>query len=203
MRSYQFKRERPTFKTAHDYFKTGSFLTHPRIHSLRGKKRDEEIRKVADGLSQITKHFPRTRNLEYAILKSHLIVEHAVTEYIRAFVATAVDAKDIRFTFSQKLEIAYLLGFGVNDPVLLPTVERLNKIRNQVAHTFVLDRAAFDEMLRINHEDYNDFKPKNDTGRIRVLRWICISICGYVSGQIEAAYVMAKKDEQTIKALQK
>lgn len=199
MRSYQFKRERPTFKGAHDFFKTGSFSTNPNIHLLRGKKRDREIRKVTDGLFHITEHFPRTQNLEYAILKSHLIVEHAVTEYVRAFSATAIEAKDIRFTFSQKLEIAYLLGFGANDPVLLPTVERLNKIRNQVAHTFVLNRAALDEMLRVNHEDYDNFKPKNDRERIRFLRSICIFICGCVAGLIEASYVMAKMDEKKLR----
>ena len=78
-----------------------------------------------------------------------MIVEYALTQYIRCFVLVAVQAEDVRFTFSQKLEIAYLLGFGANHPILLPTIERLNKVRNQVAHTFTLDRAALDEMLRI------------------------------------------------------
>jgi hypothetical protein len=103
----------------------------------------------------------------------------------------AGDVLDIRFTFSQKLEFAYLLGFGANDPILLPTVERLNKVRNQVAHTFTLDRILVDELLRINHEDYDGFKPKNDRERIRGLRWICAGVCGRVAGEIHAAYAMA------------
>src|SRR5690242_16222870 len=109
MRSYQIKRERPTFKTTHDYHKDGSFLTDPQIHGLSGKEREAEIRKVEDDLAEIVpRQFPRTQKLEYAILKSNLIVEHAVTQYIRCFALVAVHADDIRFTFSQKLEIAYL-----------------------------------------------------------------------------------------------
>lgn len=142
-------------------------------------------------LQLIKQQFPRTQNLEYAILKSHLIVEHALVQYIRCFANTAVSEKDLRFTFSQKLEIAYLFGFGTNSPTLLPTVERLNKIRNQVAHTFSLDRIATDELLRINAADYDTFKPANDKERIRGLRWICAAICGRVAGEIEASYAMA------------
>jgi hypothetical protein len=196
MRSFQFKRERPTFKTAHDFFKNGGFSTDPATHFLRGEQREAEIDKIDGSLLHITKQqFPRTQNLEYAILKAHLIVEYAITEFIRGFAMTAIEPTEIRFTFSQKLEIAYLLGFGVNSPIILPTVERLNKVRNQVAHKFVLDRAAVDEMLRINHEDYENFNPKSDRERIRMLRWICNYICGLVSGNILAAYTLAKRDE--------
>ena len=137
------------------------------------------------------REFPRTQNLEYAILKSHLIIEYALTQYIRCFSAVVVSTESIRFTFAQRLEIAYLLGFGNNDPISLPTVERLNKVRNQVAHTFNLDRVALDEMLLINSEDYDAFKVKNDRERISRLRSICAFICGRVAGESLAAHVVA------------
>lgn len=195
MREYQIRRERPTLKTAHEFFKEGWFHFDPKRHALSGEEREAEIRKVRHKLHEIVKRFPRTQNLEYAILKSHLIVEHALVQYIRSFTTIAVSIKDIRFTFSQKLEIAYLLGFGADDPILLPTVEALNKVRNQVAHTFTLDRAAVDELLQINHEDYRAFKPKNDRERIQALRWLCSFICGRVSGEILGAYfVLARRN---------
>jgi hypothetical protein len=195
MHRRQTKRERPTLKTAHDYFKTGGFLTSPKLHSLFGEAREAELKKVRDGLEEIVRtQFPRTQNLEYAILKSHLIVEYALVQYIRCFAATFVDVKELRFTFYQKLEIAYLMGFGANDPTLLPTVETLNKIRNKVAHTFTLDRAAVDELLRINHEDYDTFKPKDDRHRVQCLRWLCVFICGLTAGEIMAAYAIATMD---------
>jgi hypothetical protein len=191
MRPSQIKRERPTLRTAHAFFKEGLFSIDPKLHYFSGKEREAEIRKVADDLEEVVgRQFPRTQNLEYAILKSHLIVEYALVQYIRCFAATFIDAKDLRFTFRQKLEIAYLMGFGAHHPILLPTVETLNKIRNQVAHTFALDRAAVDELLRINHEEYTAFNPKNDRQRVQCLRWICTFVCGRTAGEIEAAYSM-------------
>jgi hypothetical protein len=192
MRSYQVKRERPTFKTAHDFHKSGAFHTDPKLHGLSGEEREAELQKIEESLRKIvSSQFPRTQNLEYAILKAHLIAEYAITQYIRYFAAVAVSEDSIRFTFSQKLEIAYLLGFGANNPILLPTIERLNKIRNQVAHTFHLDRAALDEMLRINSNDYDEFKLKSDRERIRHIRAICNFICGRVAGEALGAHVMA------------
>jgi hypothetical protein len=201
VRARQVKRERPTLKTAHEYFKEGSFGIYPDKHYLSGKKREAEIRRVSDELLEVTRsQFPRTQNLEYAILKTHLIVEFALVQYIRCFAATFVEAKTLRFTFSQKLEIAYLMGFGTNSPTLLPTVEMLNKVRNQVAHTFRLDRKLVDELLRINHEDYESFRPKNDRERISCLRAICIFVCGMTAGIIEASYYMAASGEERLKA---
>ncbi len=194
MRSYQIKRERPTFKTAHDFHKEGSFLVDPKQHGLSGEEREAEIERIGDKLGDLVmRQFPRTQNLEYAILKSHLIVEYAITEYIRGFSAVVVPIESIRFTFAHRLEIAYLLGFGANDPLLLPTVERLNKVRNQVAHTFSLDRGALDEMLRVNGEDYDSFEVKSDRERISRLRAICAHICGRVAGETLAAHVFASR----------
>jgi uncharacterized protein YutE (UPF0331/DUF86 family) len=194
----QIKRERPTLKTAHEFFRQGGFLTDPSRHFLSDDEHEAQVRGADDRLAKLVKRqFPRTQNLEYAILKSHLIIEHALVEYIRSFSAVAVEAKDIRFPFSQKLEFAYLLGFGDNDPTLLPTVEALNRVRNQVAHSFTLDRAAVDELLRINHEDYNSFQPKNDRQRIQVLRWICAFACGRISGQILGAFFATRRSAST------
>jgi hypothetical protein len=128
-------------------------------------------------------------------LKAHLIIEYALVQYIRCFAITAVSVSDIRFSFSQKLEVAYLLGFGANDPTLLPSVERLNKVRNQVAHSFDLDRTALDEMLQINHENYKDFKPEDDRERIKMLKLICAYICGVTSGAINAAHYIAAEPQ--------
>jgi hypothetical protein len=78
----------------------------------------------------------------------------------------------------------------------LPTVECLNKIRNQVAHTFELDRSPLDEIIQINSEAYKDLKPKDDRERIKYLRWICASICGRESGEMIGTYVATVHLEQ-------
>lgn len=191
MERRKIKRKRPNFETAHSFHRGGDFRVGPE-GLLTDEEHEKEIERTRDELHTVAvKEFPRTQNLEYAILKAHLIIEHAITQYIRCFARTLVDLKDIRFTFAHKLEIAYLMGFGANDPVLIPTVERLNKVRNQVAHSFNLDRDALDELLRINVEDYDNFSPKSDRERISILRSICYGICGRTSGEITAAYFMS------------
>jgi hypothetical protein len=188
MRRYQVKRARPTFKTALDFSKEGSFSVDPKLHYLSDDERRLQIENVEAELFKLVKlQFPRTQNLKYTILKMHLIFEYALVQYIRCFAATPVDDKKFRFSFAQKLEIAYLLGFGANDPTLFPTVEGLNKLRNQVAHTFELDRDLVDQLIRINSED-DSCTPKNDKDRIRMLRAICAFTCGCISGEISAVY---------------
>lgn len=135
----------------------------------------------------VKKHFPRSPNLEYAILKSHLIVERSIEEYIRCLSSVLVEVKSLRkFSFSQKVEFAYLMGMGANDPVLLPTIERLNAVRNQVAHTFEMDRKQIDEMLRINSDDYDNFRIEDDRQRVRMLRRMCSFISGRLIGEVQA-----------------
>lgn len=192
MKSIQTKRKPPDLETAHRFHKEGSFSVDPRQHTLRDTERDAEIEKVSESLREITKKFPRTQNLEYALLKSHLIIEYAITEHIRAHAATYVDEADLRMSFSQKLEVAYLMGFGVHHPTVLPTIKGLNRLRNQIAHTFELDRSRLDEILRLNSEDYDNHTVESDRQRIRELKYICIFLCALVSGEMQAAYAMEK-----------
>src|SRR5207245_7897232 len=56
------------------------------------------------------------------------------------------------------------------------------KGRNQVAHTFEVDRKLVDEMVRLHSEDYKDFKMANDRERITGLRQVCAFICGMTIG---------------------
>ncbi|HUD29504.1 MAG TPA: hypothetical protein VMQ93_11580 [Novosphingobium sp.] len=194
----QIRRSRPTFGSAHEFHRVGHWETGPE-HWLSDEERERFGDEVSVRLERLIKEqFPRTTNLEYAVLKSHLIVEYAITEYIRGHSAVFVEQDNLkRFTFLQKLEIAYLQGFGANDPVILPSVERLNKIRNQVAHSFVLDRTLVDEMLRVNSKDYDDFVIENDRQRIKRLRWLCIYICGRMAGELAAHIFMERKLRDT------
>jgi hypothetical protein len=192
MKKQQIKRSRPNLQTAHDFHREGSYSIDPVKHYTSDDERSAEIERIAGDLREIGKKFPRTQNVEYALLKAHLIIEYAIVQYIRGYASVAVSDKDIRFSFSQKLEVAYLLGFGANDPIILPTVEGINRLRNQIAHTFKLDRVRLDEVLRINSEDYDHFSIKNDRERVTHLRWIVRYCCGSIAGQMMGEYAMAK-----------
>ena len=187
------KRKRPNLETAHEWLKGGSFIISPKEHFLSDQEREAEIKEISDELTfDLPRQFPRTQNLEYAILKSHLIIEHVITQYIRCHSRVTVEVDDIRFTFSQKLEIAYLMGFGEHDPVLLPCIGLLNKARNQVAHTFSLKRHLIDELIHITGEGSDPIPIENDRHRISGLRRICKWICAYTAGRMEAEYHVMK-----------
>lgn len=108
------------------------------------------VDEVTNQLRDVTRtHFPRTTNLEYAILKTHLIMEYAITQMIRCSSSVLVPLESLKFSFSQKLEIAVLLGLGVGCPTTVPSMELLNRIRNQVAHRFSFDRALLQDLVTI------------------------------------------------------
>jgi hypothetical protein len=103
MKVRQIKRDRPNLQTAHKFFEEGSFSVDPVRHYTSKEEREAEIQIVVDDLESITKQFPRTQKLEYALLKGHLIIEHALMQYIRMYSTVSVAQKDIRFGFIQKL----------------------------------------------------------------------------------------------------
>lgn len=190
----QIKKKRSTLQDAHVFQVQGSYSFGSPSDYVSDEERRAELSRVHDELiTLLKKQFPRTSNLEYAILKSHLIIEYLLTEYIRFHASVFVEKEQIRFSFSQKLEVACLMGFGAGDPSLIPTIHLLNKVRNQVAHTFAVDRKLVDEMVRLHSEDYKDFKMANDRERISGLRQVCAFICGMTIGFMQGSFVAAGK----------
>lgn len=179
------KKARPTLETAHRFHAEGSYEVGPYVT-------DEERTAFADALlddllNLVKAEFPRRAKLEYALLKCHLIVEHALIQFIRGSAHVVVEAKDLqRFSFAHKLHIAYLMGFGATSPLLVPAIELLNQVRNQAAHSFELDRKRVDEMLRIVSEDYEDFEMADDRERVRRLRGFATFICANLAARLSA-----------------
>ena len=66
------------------------------------------------------------------ILRSHLFVEHLLTEYLIALNPNLGDLKDTRLTFSQKLSLVE--NHSSETKELASGIRRLNTIRNQLAH---------------------------------------------------------------------
>ena len=171
---------------AHVFVKDGHWVAMRQDDYLSDADRIRIVDQVREQLLEITKrHFPRTTNLEYAILKGHLILEHALTQYIRCTSFVLVEPEDLRFSFSEKLEIAILHGFGNGCPTLIPSVELLNRLRNQIAHRFSLDQNLVNQLIQINSDDLN-VKRLTDRQRISWLRRWCYFTCGRISGELHA-----------------
>lgn len=183
MALYQVKQPRPTRQTAHEFFSKGYFAAGPAVSDAERQKKCDEISNQL--LNLVRQKFPRTLNLEYAILKSHIIIEYGLDQFIKANSYVTIEKFHRNMTFSLKLEISYLMGFGVRSPTIIPSIEILSKIRNQCAHAFDFNRDEFDEMIRINSEDYEDFQMTDDKMRIRRLRQYCSFILGMISGELK------------------
>lgn len=165
---------------------------------LSDAERSEIVEEVANQLLEIPrKHFPRTSNLEYAILKAHLIVEFAITQFIRCSSYILVTPKSLRLTFAQKLEIAVLFGFGVGCPTTVPSLELLNRIRNQAAHHFDIDYSLVNELIRINTKGL-DVSALTDRQRISYIRKFCYAVCGQTAGVLKMIIVVTSRGERPI-----
>lgn len=190
MRPLHTKKKRATRTDAHQARQTGIVGGMSHTNYLSDTERNNIADDAATRLEDVTKlYFPRTQNLEYAILKSHLIVEYAITEFIRCTSHVLVEPKDIRFTFSQKLEIAVLNGFGAGCSTTVPSIEILNQIRNQVAHRFTYERNLLNELIQINFED-TDPNTLSDRECITCLRNYCAFQCGAIAGHIQMLVVV-------------
>lgn len=190
MQRHQAKRERPNIQTAHEFLKTGHYYTGPE-HVVSDQEREKEIEESGDRILHAARqHFPRTVKIDYAVLKMHLIIELGITEYIRAHSHVIVEAESLRFSFSDKLEIAYLMGLGAGDPILMPTIAILNKSRNEIAHRLSFNRDSVREMAVIN--GWSKAEVHTDRQIVSALRKICYYTCGCIVGQIKAAYYVKK-----------
>ncbi len=183
MRPLHIRKKRPTLHDAHAVASGREFDGMSATDYLNDKERVQEAEKVIEELRNTVKYqFPKTRNLEYVVLKSHLIVEHSLTQFIRCSLPVLVEYEKIDFRFSQKVTLAYLHGF--TDRLLLPCVELLNRARNQVAHRFALDTKIIDELIRLIAEDYETSTISTDIDRIRGLRYFCQIVCGMLAGEL-------------------
>jgi hypothetical protein len=193
MRALNSKRPRSTLADAHEFRRNGRGGGMTAIDYLADADREriaEEVREML--LASVRQQFPRTGNLEYAILKTHLIIENALAQYIRCTSAVLVELESLRFSFSQKLEIAVLHGFGNGCPTSVPSIEILNRIRNQVAHKFSIDRKLVHELVNINIDD-GDASGMTDRQLIAVLRRWCFFICGMVVGEAQAGIMFTSR----------
>ncbi|MCK4815181.1 hypothetical protein KA005_05375, partial [bacterium] len=181
---------RPTQKDALEFIKKGSYRVG-KEHYVKPKKRIEELEKLSMKISELLKkNIPRSRNLDLVILKCHLLIEFMIDQSINLFSEHKVEIQRERFSFYQKITLLHILGFPPN-PTILPSIELINKIRNQVAHTLSVDRDMVDTLIKINSEDPETFQVGDDSERVKAIKTITRFICGALMGVIQAFHIEA------------
>lgn len=194
MQPYRSRKPRPTVNDARDAIDRGITGGYSPTDSIDDNERIRLLDELSQDLEQtIADNFPETDNLEYAILKCHLLVEYTIVRYISCMSFHQLDPESIRFTFAQKLDVAAMLGFGAYCDLTIPSVELLNRVRNQVAHRFTIDRTIIDEIYRWWTEDPDVVDTATDEDRIGFLAWFCSFLAGSISGKLKAhAYMNTK-----------
>ena len=194
MRPIHSRRKRTSLQDAHLFIKNRIGGGTKDSDYISDDDREKIVNEVTNDLINVVeRNFPKTMNLEYAILKTHLIVEYALTQFIRCSSYVLVKPESIRFSYAQKLEISVLFGLGLGYPPLIPTLEIINKLRNQVAHKFKYDINLIDELIKINFDKI--VNPLSNKKRISYLKLICGIVIGSVIGRVEAAVELTKKAE--------
>lgn len=111
-------------------------------------------------------------------------------QFINLSAKHKIDISKERFSFIQKLSLVHAFGFPL-DPTILPSIEIINNLRNQVAHTLSVNKELIDTLLKINCEDPDSCRVANDNERSQGIKSITHFICGAFMGVIEAYHDVA------------
>jgi len=192
----EFKGKMPSLEDAHQYNKKGSWSFGAEDRFSTTERRDTVTAAAHEIQRKCLATLPRTRNLELLILKCHITIEYAIETYIRAISAGNADDYVEQFKFDEKLKIAFMLGLGVKDPLLIPSIRLLNRIRNDIAHRLTLNEKDLDELIRINSEQYIEKRTFSDSERLNGLKSITYGTCGLIAGLREVRVFAETADRE-------
>lgn len=111
-------------------------------------------------------HLYDCRDIDNLIIKGHILTEHALHFFIEMNAVEKIDFKKIKFTYSNKIEIAKLFGLYKKEPKLYNELRQLNKLRNSIAHRLKYDEKLLSEFLKgfesrkqsFNHKKMNNLE---------------------------------------------
>lgn len=186
------KRPKPTMQDAHDFLRRG-FYVGPADY-ISAEEQVRELEKALDEVRSLVKSgIPRGYNLEFVLLKCHVVVEYAINRYIELVSPRACDISSERFSFAQKVFLLHLLGVP-DGPILIPSFEALNRLRNQVAHTLEVNQSLLDDFIRINSEDPDEVPTMTDRQKVTAIKEITRGLCGLLMGYADAQSIGAYQE---------
>jgi hypothetical protein len=177
----QIKKNRPTLKDAETFRKEGSYGVSSEEYVTQ-EEREAFVQEFEENLLKLFReHLPRTRRLDLTILKCHLILEYALNKFIELRSHYVIDLSRERFNFAQKITLAHMMGVSC-DPLLIPSIELLNNIRNGIAHTLKIDKSKIDKFININLDEEEQSQKYTDNERIKYIKNISKFLCYHLLG---------------------
>jgi hypothetical protein len=145
------------------------------------KLNPDEFRKLLIG------ELKSIKNLELLILKSHLLVEYLLNSFIETHSnSDEFSISETSFQFHHKLKICMLFGvFENKNDEKLQQILLLNKIRNHVSHTLIIDKTLVENFLKYSDQKEEYKKPYSDQDIIKMFKQLIIYLCGYLVGTFQ------------------
>ena len=101
-------------------------------------------------------HMFGIKDLDYLILKGHILTEHSLNFFIEQTSIEKINFEKIKFSYSNKIEIAKTLGLFKSNPKIYEELKLLNKLRNSIAHKLKYDEKLFKDFIR-GFKPYENF----------------------------------------------
>jgi hypothetical protein len=101
-------------------------------------------------------HLLDCNDTDNLIIKGHILTEHALHFFIEMNSIEKLNFKKIKFTYSNKIEIAKILGLYKENPELYNELKLLNRLRNSIAHNLKYDQKTLNDFL-LGFDKYKGF----------------------------------------------
>lgn len=142
----------------------------------------------ADFKQFVIDHLSNCNSVELTILKGHILIEYMLNHFIDKVTEEKVDFESNRFSFSQKIYLAELLGIKskeINDQINL-----VNKLRNDIAHRLTYNKQHLGTLLSNIGKKYPTIielkKSQNITiATVGAMTWICANIYAQIESQVK------------------
>jgi len=125
-----------------------------------------------ESMSQHSERFNLLTTLESIIIRGHILIEHELNCAIEKCILYKNEFKADKFSFSQKILIANMLGITKHfkDEIIL-----INKLRNQIAHSLSYDSQLVDSIINRMTQLDKDLHKIADRSQAfaRVVSFIC------------------------------
>lgn len=122
---------------------------------------DSVTTRTSDDIKRFITHLPlETTDRLTVVLKGHLLVEELLREYIWSQFESPGELDKARLSFHHCLCMAKALSAGNTDDKLWESVERLNGLRNQLAHN--LEPKALEAKIRDFVEKLSTFNASEE-----------------------------------------
>lgn len=141
-----------------------------------------------DSLERFLRYMPRSDDLTLVTLKGHLLVEEEINAILSMKLREPKALFSARLSFSQRLAVLKALsGSGADQPFRFAAIDRLNTLRNQLAHNLdpeEVERLAKMFLAQLEEPGYEHEFAKQAIGK-RMKRCIA-GLCGRLAGWQES-----------------